>query len=307
MFLCMWCSDYRRIVQIQNSMVNKLMLQHRHRYRPKGVFGKGVGNSQNASEMRQNGSCFIGKRGTSKMRQKSVKIASKMRQKCAEHLWGRTPFGRYRRHRYRFLTQWEVVLFLFLTQRQARPYSQAIAPNSEALEWASDVLRGDHEIVLAAVSQTGRALQFASSELRGFRDIVLSAVLSAPKSQRFLCDLRFDAHRGPQKSQRSPKQEKAMLHCDLRVRWKVASDLRFRSAISEPKTPSFCGISGDLAPSTRKSLAIAIVRFWSAKVRFHRAGKPCSGHRLTCEVTGCREASCRGHNGEVFFFLTALV
>ena len=56
-----------------------------------------------------------------------------------------------------------------------------------------------------------------------------------------------------------------MLHCDLRVRWKVASDLRFRAAISEPKTPSFCGISGDLARSTRKSLAIAIVRFWCAK------------------------------------------
>ena len=53
-----------------------------------------------------------------------------------------------------------------------------------------------------------------------------------------------DAHRGPQKSQRCPRQEKAMLHCDLRVRWKVASDLRFRAAISEPKTPSFCGISG---------------------------------------------------------------
>ena len=56
-----------------------------------------------------------------------------------------------------------------------------------------------------------------------------------------------------------------MLHCDLRVRWKVASDLRFQAAISEPGTPSFCGISGDLAPSTRKSLAIAIVRFWCAK------------------------------------------
>ena len=56
-----------------------------------------------------------------------------------------------------------------------------------------------------------------------------------------------------------------MLHCDLRVRWKVASDLRFRAAISEPKTASFCGISGDLALSTRKSLAIAIVRFWCAK------------------------------------------
>ena len=26
-----------------------------------------------------------------------------------------------------------------------------------------------------------------------------------------------------------------------------------------------CGISGDLDPSTRKSLAIAIVRFWCAK------------------------------------------
>ena len=44
------------------------------------------------------------------------------------------------------------------------------------------------------------------------------------------------------------------------MRWKVASDLRFRVAISEPKTPSFCEISGDLASSTRKSLAIAIVR-----------------------------------------------
>ena len=56
------------------------------------------------------------------------------------------------------------------------------------------------------------------------------------------------------------RREKAMLHCDLRVRWKVASDLRFRAAISGSETPSFCGISGDLALSTRKSLAIAIVR-----------------------------------------------
>ena len=37
------------------------------------------------------------------------------------------------------------------------------------------------------------------------------------------------------------------------MRWKVASDLRFRVAISEAETPSFRGISGDLAPSTRRN------------------------------------------------------
>ena len=56
-----------------------------------------------------------------------------------------------------------------------------------------------------------------------------------------------------------------MVHCDLKVRWKVASDLQFQAAISEPETPPFYGISGDLAPSSRKSLATAIVRFWRAK------------------------------------------
>ena len=49
-----------------------------------------------------------------------------------------------------------------------------------------------------------------------------------------------------------------------------ASDLRFRAAISERKIHSFCGNSGDLAPSTRKSLAaawlaVAIMPFWCAK------------------------------------------
>ena len=53
---------------------------------PSGMRQKCV---RNASKMRQNGSCFIGKGERSKMRQKCVK-------KCAEHLWGRTPFGRDR-------------------------------------------------------------------------------------------------------------------------------------------------------------------------------------------------------------------
>ena len=86
--------------------------------------------------------------------------------------------------------------------------------------------------------------------------------LSAPKSQRFLRFAIAMPIADPRNRARFPRQETAMMHCDLRVRWKVASDLRFRAAISEPKTPSFCGISGDLAQSTRKSLAIAIVRFW---------------------------------------------
>ena len=64
-----------------------------------------------------------------------------------------------------------------------------------------------------------------------------------------------------------PRQEKAMLHYDLRVRWKVASDLRFQAAISEPETPSFCRIPGDLAPSTRKSLAIEMCDFYAKIVR----------------------------------------
>ena len=41
--------------------------------------------------------------------------------------------------------------------------------------------------------------------------------------------------------------------------------MRFRAVISAPEIPSFCGISGNLAPSTRKSPAIAIVQFWLAK------------------------------------------
>ena len=48
------------------------------------------------------------------------------------------------------------------------------------------------------------------------------------------------------------------------MRWKVANDLQSRPAISEPETPSSCCISGHLDLSMRKSLTIAIVRFWCA-------------------------------------------
>ena len=101
------------------------------------------------------------------------------------------------------------------------------------------------------------------STLRGFLGELLIFNLGAPKSQRF-CDLRLRCPSRTPEIARFLRQEKAMLHCDLRVRWKVASDLRFRAAISESKTPSVCRISGDLAPSARKSLAIAIVQCWCA-------------------------------------------
>ena len=87
----------------------------------------------------------------------------------------------------------------------------------------------------------------------------------AHRNRSDFCDLRLRCPSRTPEIARFPKQETAMMHCDLRVRWKVASDLRFRAAISEPQTPSFCGISGDLGQSTRKSLAIATVRFWCAK------------------------------------------
>ena len=93
--------------------------------------------------------------------------------------------------------------------------------------------------------------------------------LSAPKSQRFLRFAIAMPIADPRNRSDLRNKTKQCCIAIIRVRWKVASDLRSRTAISEPKTPSFCrfcGISGDLAPSTRKSLAIAILQFWCAKV-----------------------------------------
>ena len=79
----------------------------------------------------------------------------------------------------------------------------------------------------------------------------------AHRNRSDFCDLRL---RCPLRTPEIASDFREKFHCDVGVRWKVAGDLRFRVAISEPETPSFCGISGDLAPSTRKSLAIPTVR-----------------------------------------------
>ena len=122
-------------------------------------------------------------------------------------------------------------------------------------------------LLLSLQRRRGQTWAYHSEDLfQNSAFLNLGFKVCAPKSQRFLRFLRLRCPSRTPEVARLPRQEKAMLHCDLRVRWKVASDLRFRAAISEPKTPSFCGISGDLAPLTPKSLAIAIVRFWCAKV-----------------------------------------
>ena len=58
----------------------------------------------------------------------------------------------------------------------------------------------------------------------------------AHRNRSDFCDLRLRCPSRTPEIARFPKQETAMMHCDSRVRWKVASDLRFRAAISEPKT-----------------------------------------------------------------------
>ena len=55
--------------------------------------------------------------------------------------------------------------------------------------------------------------------------------LSAPKSQLFLRLAIAMPIVDPRNRKRFLTEDKAMVHCDLRVRWKVASDLRFQAAI----------------------------------------------------------------------------
>ncbi|KAL7537202.1 hypothetical protein ACHAXR_009737 [Thalassiosira sp. AJA248-18] len=64
----------------------------------------------------------------------------------------------------------------------------AVEQNGEALEYASEELRGDRDVVLAAVKETGGALQFASDDLRGNRCVVLAAIKQNGSAFRFASD-----------------------------------------------------------------------------------------------------------------------
>ena len=61
-----------------------------------------------------------------------------------------------------------------------------------------------------------------------------------------------------------------------------ARDSQLRAAVSEPKTHSFYSNSGDLTRSTRKSLGIAIVRFWCAECGASLSGGSQTGAQGTC-------------------------
>ena len=86
--------------------------------------------------MRQNGSCFIGEKrnvqNASEIHQNCVKDA---RQKCAEHLWGRTPFGRYR--------YMDITLFLIgLSCRKIRAGFRQSEFFADFYFWAAGFFRG---------------------------------------------------------------------------------------------------------------------------------------------------------------------
>ena len=103
-----------------------------------------------------------------------------------------------------------------------------------------------HPAILIVESYPGKLLNFPTRQASAcprnlwptFAPVLEGHVLSAPKSQRFLrfaiaipiADPRNRAISGTRKSNAALRFKSA--------RWKVASDLRFRAAISEPETVS---------------------------------------------------------------------
>jgi hypothetical protein len=67
----------------------------------------------------------------------------------------------------------------------ARAATEAISKNGLALQHAPPEVRGDKEVVLAAVRQCGSALRYASEDLRGDLDVVREAVKFSATNLRF--------------------------------------------------------------------------------------------------------------------------
>ena len=137
---------------------------------------------------------------------------------------------------------------------------------------ASDVASDDPPD--EALSCRHRAWDVPDFEKNG----VLSQLNLAHRNRSDFCDLRSRCPSRTPEIARFPRQEKAMLHCDLRVRWKVASDLRFRAAISEPKTPFFLRDFWRFGPVNADIASDCDCAIWCAKHRKIRFSKfPGSG------------------------------
>ena len=63
----------------------------------------------------------------------------------------------------------------------------AVQNDSAALDEAMPDLAGDKEVVMAAVGNCGRALQYASDELQSDREVVLKAVTTYGSAARWAC------------------------------------------------------------------------------------------------------------------------
>jgi len=64
----------------------------------------------------------------------------------------------------------------------------AISNDCWALQYASDELKNDKEVVLAAVSNIGWTLQYASEELKNDKEVVLAAVSNEGWTLKFASD-----------------------------------------------------------------------------------------------------------------------
>jgi hypothetical protein len=61
----------------------------------------------------------------------------------------------------------------------------ACRQDGTALEYASDTLKANKEVVLAACRQCGLTLQYAPDELKADKNVVMTAASSDPRSLRF--------------------------------------------------------------------------------------------------------------------------
>ena len=64
----------------------------------------------------------------------------------------------------------------------------AVKQDGCALEYASDELKGDKEVVIEAVRRNGEVLRFAAEHLKADKEVVIEAVKRSRRALRFASD-----------------------------------------------------------------------------------------------------------------------